>query len=44
MAPIASELAAAGEVLAYFNNDWEGFAVRNALLLRRLLERVRSAA
>ena len=25
------------EVLAYFNNDWEGFAVRNALgLLRRL--------
>jgi uncharacterized protein YecE (DUF72 family) len=27
------------EVLAYFNNDWEGFAVHNALTLRRLLER-----
>ncbi len=25
------------EVFAYFNNDWEGFAVRNALALRRLL-------
>jgi uncharacterized protein YecE (DUF72 family) len=25
------------EVLAYFNNDWEGYAVRNALLLRSLL-------
>ncbi len=24
------------DVLAYFNNDWEGFAVRNASLLRRL--------
>jgi uncharacterized protein YecE (DUF72 family) len=26
------------EVFAYFNNDWEGFAVRNALALRRLVE------
>jgi uncharacterized protein YecE (DUF72 family) len=25
------------EVFAYFNNDWEGFAVRNALWLRRAL-------
>jgi uncharacterized protein YecE (DUF72 family) len=25
------------EVLVYFNNDWEGFAVNNALALRRLL-------
>jgi uncharacterized protein YecE (DUF72 family) len=25
------------EVFAYFNNDWEGFAVRNALRLRELL-------
>jgi uncharacterized protein YecE (DUF72 family) len=23
------------EVFAYFNNDWEGFAVRNALALKR---------
>ena len=26
------------EVFAYFNNDWEGFAVRNALHLKRRLE------
>ena len=26
------------EVFAYFNNDWEGFAVRNALELRRRLD------
>jgi len=25
------------EVLAYFNNDWEGYAIRNALELKRLL-------
>jgi uncharacterized protein YecE (DUF72 family) len=31
------ELASAAEVFAYFNNDWEGFAVRNALALRALL-------
>ena len=31
-------LAERAEVLAYFNNDWEGFAVRNALRLRRLVE------
>jgi uncharacterized protein YecE (DUF72 family) len=29
------------EVYAYFNNDWEGFAVRNARWLRRHLEPVR---
>jgi uncharacterized protein YecE (DUF72 family) len=27
------------EVFAYFNNDWEGFAPRNAALLQRLLAR-----
>jgi uncharacterized protein YecE (DUF72 family) len=26
------------EVLAYFNNDWEGFAVRNAVALRRMVQ------
>jgi uncharacterized protein YecE (DUF72 family) len=31
-------LSAGAEVFAYFNNDWEGFAVRNALELRRLLQ------
>jgi uncharacterized protein YecE (DUF72 family) len=25
------------EVFAYFNNDWKGFAVRNALDLKRLV-------
>jgi hypothetical protein len=25
------------EILAYFNNDWDGFAVRNALWLKRRL-------
>ena len=25
------------EVYAYFNNDWEGFAIRNALRLQQLL-------
>jgi uncharacterized protein YecE (DUF72 family) len=33
-----SELRQTAEVLAYFNNDWEGFAVRNGLRMRRLLE------
>jgi len=33
-----SSLAAEAEVFAYFNNDWEAFAVRNALRLRRLVE------
>jgi uncharacterized protein YecE (DUF72 family) len=28
------------EVYAYFNNDWNGYAVRNALLLRKMIERV----
>jgi uncharacterized protein YecE (DUF72 family) len=31
------------EVYAYFNNDWEGFAPRNALGLRRRLERLAGA-
>ena len=26
------------EAVAYFNNDWEAFAVRNARRLRRLVE------
>jgi uncharacterized protein YecE (DUF72 family) len=30
---------ARGDVYAYFNNDWEGFAVANARSLRRLLAR-----
>jgi uncharacterized protein YecE (DUF72 family) len=37
LAPRVAELAERAEVFAYFNNDWEGFAVRNALKLRRLL-------
>jgi uncharacterized protein YecE (DUF72 family) len=28
------------EVYAYFNNDWNAYAVRNALLLRKMIERV----
>ena len=32
------ELAERAEVFAYFNNDWEGFAVRNALRLRALVQ------
>ena len=31
------ELADEADVLAYFNNDWEGLAVHNATLLKRLL-------
>ena len=31
-------LAAGAELFVYFNNDWEGFAVRNARTLRGLLE------
>jgi uncharacterized protein YecE (DUF72 family) len=37
LAPRVAELGTAGEVFAYFNNDWEGFAVKNALRLRALL-------
>jgi len=37
-------LAERAEVFAYFNNDWEGFAVRNALGLRRRLERREAGA
>jgi uncharacterized protein YecE (DUF72 family) len=36
------DVARAADVLAYFNNDWEGFAVRNALALRQMLERART--
>jgi uncharacterized protein YecE (DUF72 family) len=32
------DLRAEVEVFAYFNNDWEGFAVANGLRLKRLLE------
>jgi uncharacterized protein YecE (DUF72 family) len=31
-------MAEGADVYAYFNNDWEGFAVRNALRLRRIVE------
>jgi uncharacterized protein YecE (DUF72 family) len=34
----------AQELWVYFNNDWEGFAVANALTLRRLLEPDSAAA
>jgi uncharacterized protein YecE (DUF72 family) len=35
---LAEKVKALGaDVFAYFNNDWEGFAVRNALKMRRLL-------
>jgi uncharacterized protein YecE (DUF72 family) len=37
LAPRVGELAKTGEVFTYFNNDWEGFAVKNALRLRALL-------
>ena len=32
------EVASEAEVFAYFNNDWEAFAPRNALRLRAMLE------
>ena len=32
------------DVFAYFNNDWEGYAVDNALFLRKLLQRTSSPA
>jgi uncharacterized protein YecE (DUF72 family) len=32
------ELRAEAEVLVYFNNDWEGFAVRNGVRLKALLK------
>jgi len=34
-APRLRELAGERDVFAYFNNDWEGFAVRNALGMQR---------
>jgi uncharacterized protein YecE (DUF72 family) len=37
------EWAAAVEVFAYFNNDWETFAPRNAAALRRLLQPTEAA-
>jgi uncharacterized protein YecE (DUF72 family) len=33
-----ADLSQGASVFAYFNNDWEAFAVRNALRLRRLVE------
>ena len=33
------ELAAQADVLVYFNNDWEGFAVHNAMRMKELLAR-----
>ena len=38
-APRIRALAGGREAFVYFNNDWEGFAPRNAMLLERLLER-----
>jgi uncharacterized protein YecE (DUF72 family) len=38
-APRVRGLAERAGVFAYFNNDWEGFAVRNALRVRELVER-----
>ena len=37
-APRLRKVAARREVFCYFNNDWEGFAPRNALRLKRLLD------
>jgi uncharacterized protein YecE (DUF72 family) len=37
-------LAGSADVLAYFNNDWEGFAVRNGRALKRLLGQEPAAA
>jgi uncharacterized protein YecE (DUF72 family) len=37
LAPRVKALGEAGDVFAYFNNDWEGFAVKNALRLRALV-------
>ena len=37
LAPRVAALGDAGDVFAYFNNDWEGFAVKNARTLRALL-------
>jgi uncharacterized protein YecE (DUF72 family) len=37
LAPRVKKLARGGEVFAYFNNDWEGFAVNNAQRLRELV-------
>jgi uncharacterized protein YecE (DUF72 family) len=31
------KLASEADVLVYFNNDWEGFAVRNAIRMQELL-------
>ena len=31
-----------GDVYAYFNNDWEGFAIRNALGLRERLAKIKA--
>jgi uncharacterized protein YecE (DUF72 family) len=33
-----------GDVFAYFNNDWEGYAINNAISLKNLLQRTCSAA
>ena len=33
-----------GDVFAYFNNDWEGYAINNATFLKKLLQRTSSMA
>ena len=37
LAPRVKKLARGAEVFVYFNNDWEGFAVKNAARLRGLV-------
>jgi uncharacterized protein YecE (DUF72 family) len=37
LAERVAALAEEGAIFVYFNNDWEAFAVRNALRLRELL-------
>jgi uncharacterized protein YecE (DUF72 family) len=41
---VIADLRAEARVFAYFNNDWEAFAVKNAQRLRRLLEAAPQAA
>jgi uncharacterized protein YecE (DUF72 family) len=41
---LAGHAAEGIDVYAYFNNDWEEFAIRDARMLKRLLERVGAPA
>jgi uncharacterized protein YecE (DUF72 family) len=44
IAPRLQGLAEGGELFVYFNNDWEGFAVQNALRLKALIGLPRPSA